>query len=253
MQKVLVTGASVGIGRLTAVRFAKEGAVVVINYRAAEQDAKETLRLVESAGGTGYILQADVSDDKQAEALVREAARLMGGLDVLVNNAGVTKFIPFDDLDAVDADAWENLYKINVQSMFFCCRAAAKIMEKQDAGGSIINLSSVAGMLPRGSSIPYAVSKAAIIHLTKCLANVLSPKIRVNTVSPGVIQNTRWNEQNPNYDPTAARKSAADQNIPLERFGEPEDIASAIYFLASKEASYITGANLPVEGGVNIQ
>ena len=252
MQKILVTGASVGIGRQAAIRFAQSGAVIVINYRAAEQDAKETLRLVESAGGTGYVLQADVSDDKQAEELVREAARLMGGLDVLVNNAAITKFIPFDDLDAVDADAWDNLYKVNVQSMFFCCRAASKIMEKQDSGGSIINISSVAGMLPRGSSIPYAVSKAAIIHLTKCLANVLSPKIRVNTVSPGVIQNTRWNAQNPNYDP-ANRKSAAEQRIPLERFGEPEDIASAIYFLASREASYITGANLPVEGGVNVE
>ena len=251
MQKVLITGASVGIGRRTAVKFAQNGAVVVINYRASEEDAKETLRLVEEAGGKGYILKADVSDDKEAEALVYKASELMGGLDVLVNNAGVTKFIAFDDLDAVDAQAWERLYKINVQSMFFCCRAAAKIMEKQEDGGSIINLSSVAGMLPFGSSIPYAVSKAAIIHLTKCLANVLSPKIRVNTISPGSVQNTRWNSTNPNFD-LATRKSATEVGILLERFGEPEDIANAIYFLSSKEAAYITGTNLPVDGGLYI-
>ena len=252
MQKVLITGASVGIGRQTAVKFAQNGAMVTINYRAAEDDAKETLRMVEEAGGKGYILKADVSDDKQAEALVNKAVQLMGGLDVLVNNAGVTKFIAFDDLDGVDAEVWESLYKINVQSIFFCCRAAAKVMENQESGGSIINLSSVAGMLPRGSSIPYAVSKAAIIHLTKCLANVFSPKIRVNTVSPGVIQNTRWNETNPNYN-IATRKSAAEQGIPMERYGEPEDIAGAIYFLSSNEASYITGTNLVVDGGLNIK
>ena len=250
MQKVLVTGASIGIGRQIAVRFAKSGSEVIINYRTAVEDAKETLKLVEDAGGKGHILQADVSDDKQAEALVQKSAEIMGGLDVLVNNAGATKFIAFSDLDSVDAQTWDSLYKVNVHSVFFCSRAAAKIMETQENGGAIINFASVAGMLPRGSSIPYAVSKAAVIHLSKCLANVLSPKIRVNTVTPGVIQNTRWNAGNPSHNPE--KYQALANSVPMKRLGEPEDIADAVYFLASKEASYITGVNLPVEGGANI-
>ena len=244
MQKVLVTGASVGIGRETAIAFAKQGAQVVINYNSSEADAKETLRLVEEAGGVGFILKADVSDETCAKTLVREASRLMDGLNVLINNAGITRFIPFDDLDSATAEVWDTLYKTNVESIFFCCREAAKIMP---AGSCIVNLASISGMLPRGSSIPYSVSKAAIIHLTKCLANVLSPKIRVNSVSPGTIQNTRWNASNPNFDLESYQAGA--EGFPMKRLGEPEDIASAIVFLASDQASYITGANLPVEGG----
>jgi 3-oxoacyl-[acyl-carrier protein] reductase len=250
-RKVLVTGASVGIGRQIALIFARHGDQVVINYRQAEEDAKETLALVEKAGGKGLLLKADVSEAAGAEGLVNESAKLLGGLDVLVNNAGVTRFIPFPDLDALSAEVWDSLYKINVESVFFCSRAAAKIMSVQEQGGVIVNLASVSGMLPRGSSIPYSVSKAAIIHLTKCLANVLAPKIRVNSVSPGVIQNTRWNSTNPSFD--KEKYQAGAQNIPLKRLGEPEDIAAAVYYLASEKSGFVTGVNLPVEGGANIQ
>lgn len=251
MQKVLVTGASVGIGRLTAIRFARSGAQIVINYNSSEDGAKETLRLVEEAGGKGHILKADVSCDKQAAELIKKAAEIMGGLDVLVNNAGVTKFIPFTDLDSVTSEDFSSLYKINVESIFFASRAAAKIMEQQKGGGCIINLASISGMVPRGSSIPYSVTKAAIIHLTQCLAQVMAPNVRVNSVSPGTIQNTRWNSTNQKYDKNAYQSQAND--FPLKRLGEPEDIAGAIYFLASPEASYITGINLPVEGGIYVR
>ena len=233
-----------GIGRATAVAFAKQGAQVVINYKSSEVEAQETLRLVEASGGKGFLAKADVSVEAAAATLIREAERLMGGLNVLVNNAGVTRFIPFDDLDAATADVWDSLYKINVESIFFCCREAAKIMPE---GSSIVNLSSVAGMSPRGSSIPYAVSKAAIIHLTKCLATVLAPRIRVNSVSPGTIQNTRWNATNPNFDMDKYQGRA--NATPMKRLGEPSDIADAILYLASGQASYVTGTNLPVEGG----
>ncbi|MGI6004490.1 MAG: SDR family NAD(P)-dependent oxidoreductase [Christensenellales bacterium] len=249
--KVLVTGASVGIGRATAVAFAGRGHSVVINYRKAEKDAEETLRLVEAAGGTGYLLQADVSDEADAARAVNEAAELLGGLDVLVNNAGVTRFIPFSQLDDATEEVWTSLYKTNVESIFFCSRAASKIMKAQPQGGAIVNLASVAGMLPNGSSIPYAVTKAAIIHLTKCLARELAPEIRVNCVSPGVIQNTRWNSTNPNFDPEAFRANT--QTIPLGKLGNPEDIAEAIYYLCSDAAGFITGINLPVEGGANVR
>ena len=248
MQKVLVTGASVGIGRETAVAFAKQGAQVVINYNRSEADANETLHLVEAVGGKGYLAKADVSDEAAATELICEAANIMGGLNVLVNNAGITRFIPFDDLDAVTTEDWDVLYKTNVESIFFCCRAAAKLMPE---GSCIINLASVSGMLPRGSSIPYSVSKAAIIHLTKCLAGVLSPKIRVNCVSPGVIQDTRWNSTNPNFNIESYQSGA--ESVPMKRLGLPSDIASAVLYLASEQASYVTGINLPVEGGLNVK
>ena len=248
MQKVLITGASVGIGRETAVLFAKQGAQVVINYKSAESDAQETLRLVEAAGGKGYLAQADVSDASAAAALIHEAARLMDGLNVLVNNAGITRFIPFGDLDSVTAEDWDVLYKTNVQSMFFCCREAAKVMPE---GSCIVNLASSSGMRPRGSSIPYAVSKAAILHLTECLANVLAPRIRVNSVSPGTIQDTRWNTGNANFNLEQYQAGAKD--IPMQRLGYADDIAPAIVYLASQEAQYITGINLPVEGGMSVK
>ena len=248
MQKVLVTGASVGIGRETAVAFARQGAQVVINYNSSETEAQETLRLVEAAGGKGFLAKADVSDETAAAALVREAERLMGGLNVLVNNAGITHFISFGDLDAATADVWDHLYKTNVESIFFCCREAAKVMPE---GSCIVNLASISGMLPRGSSIPYSVSKAAIIHLTKCLATVLSPKIRVNCVSPGIIQNTRWTASDPNFN--MEKYQAGSEIVLMKRLGEPADVASAILYLASEQASYINGANLPVEGGASIK
>jgi 3-oxoacyl-[acyl-carrier protein] reductase len=249
-QKVLITGASVGIGRQAALAFARHGAQVAVNYRQARSDAEETLALVEQAGGSGFILKADVSREAEAEALIGGAAEKLGGLDVLVNNAGATEFIPFPDLDAVTAEILDRLYKNNVESIFFCSRAAGKIMNSQEAGGSIVNLASISGMLPRGSSIPYSVSKAAIIHLTKCLAQVLAPKIRVNSVSPGIIQNTRWNSTNKNFDPAAYQAGA--QGVPLKRLGEPEDIAEAIYYLGSSASAFVTGINLPVEGGVSV-
>jgi 3-oxoacyl-[acyl-carrier protein] reductase len=250
-QKILVTGASVGIGRQIAVAFARQGAWVIINYRQAEEDAQETLHLVEQVGGKGHIVKADVSNEREAAELVKKSADILGGLDVLVNNAGITKFIPFVDLDAATVEVWDSLYKTNVESVFFCSREAAKIMRKQEAGGNIVNVASVSGMLPRGSSIPYAVSKAAIIHLTKCLAQTLAPKIRVNCVSPAGTQNTRWNKTNPSYDSKTYQTYA--QNIPLKRSAEPQDIASAVIFLASDAANFITGVNLPVEGGLNIK
>jgi 3-oxoacyl-[acyl-carrier protein] reductase len=207
--------------------------------------------MVKQAGGSGYILQAEVAVEEDAAVLIKKAAELLSGLDVLVNNAGITKFIPFEDMDAVKTEMWDTLYKTNVESMFFCSRAAAKIMENQEKGGCIINLASISGMLPRGSSIPYAVSKAAVIHLSKCLAQVLAPKIRVNCVSPSGIENTRWNATNPNYNPEKSQASA--QKIPLKRRGYPQDIADAVYYLASEASGFITGINLPVEGGINIR
>jgi 3-oxoacyl-[acyl-carrier protein] reductase len=179
----LVIGASVGIGRQAALAFARHGAQVAINYRQAEADARETLALVEKAGGSGFIIKADVSVPDEATGLVQAAAEKLGRLDVLVNNAGVTEFILFPDLDAVTAELWDRLYRNHVESIFFCSRAAGKIMKAQEAGGSIVNLASVSGMLLRGSSIPYSVSKAAIIHHH---AHLLLPALSPHDVLPKI-------------------------------------------------------------------
>ncbi len=244
---VLVTGASVGIGRAAAIALGSQGARVVVNYVQAEDSARETVEAVIAAGGQAVACQGDVSREADAKRLVDFTVATYGRLDVLVNNAGITAFIPFSDLDGATAEVWDRLYRTNVEGAFFCSREAAKVMKAQGKG-SIINLSSRAGMRPVGSSIPYSVSKAAVLHLTQCLAVTLAPEVRVNCISPGVIDNTRWNAGRENFDPDAYRQNA-ESITPLARMGVPEDIAKAVLYLASEDSSFCTGVNLPVDGG----
>ena len=243
----IVTGASVGIGRTAAIALGSQGVKVVVNYVKSEESARETMDAVVQAGGQAVICQADVSREDDAKRLVQFAVSTFGRLDILVNNAGITAFIPFNDLESATADVWDRLYRTNVEGAFFCSREAAKVMKAQ-GNGSIINLSSRAGMRPVGSSIPYSVSKAAVLHLTECLAVTLAPEIRVNCVSPGTIANTRWNDGREGFDPDAYRRQA-ENSTPLHRMGQPEDIAKAIVYLASDDSSFCTGINIPVDGG----
>ena len=187
---VLVTGAAVGIGRNIAIDFAKRGAKVAVNFSKSAKEAEETLTRIAEAGGDGMLCQCDVSDEKSVPGMIDRVVQKFGRLDILVNNTGITSFIDWNDLDGATGDIWEKLYRVNVMGMFFCSRAAAKVMPE---GGVIVNVSSVSGHTPNGSSIPYSVSKAAVLHLTKCLAKALSPKLRVVSVSPGVVDDTRWN------------------------------------------------------------
>ncbi|MEA5010138.1 MAG: SDR family oxidoreductase [Angelakisella sp.] len=249
-QVVIITGASVGIGRAAAIAFGGQGAKVVVNYVSSEESAKETARAVIEAGGEAALCQADVSNPKDARRLVEFCVETFGRLDVLVNNAGITAFIPFGDLDSVTPEVWEKLYRTNVEGTFFCSREAARVMKPQGKG-SIINLSSRAGMRPVGSSIPYGVSKAAILHLTECLAVTLAPQIRVNCVSPGTIGNTRWNQGRPNFDEETYRKNA-ENYTPMRRLGHPDDIVPAILYLASDASGFCTGINIPVDGGASL-
>ena len=246
-QVVIVTGAAVGIGRAIAIAFGKRGASVIVNCSRSTEDACETVRLVKEAGGDGHVFQADVANEQQVREMMAFCEKTYGRLDVLVCNAGISKFIPFPDLDGATKEVWDELYQVNVEGMFFCAREASKLMHK-NGGGNIVTISSQAGLRAFGSAIPYAVSKAAVVHLTECLAMTLAPDIRVNCVSPGVIENTRWNDGRPGYDPDKARVENSRQ-IPLKRVGQPEDIAQAVVFLASEEASYCTGVNLVVDGG----
>lgn len=240
----IVTGAAVGIGREIAVALGGEGAAVVVNYSKSKDEAEQTAEAVRSAGGTALLVPADVSMDDQVRAMVQQTLDHFGRVDVLVNNAGITKRVPFEDLDALTAEVWDRLYDVNVKGTFFCCRAVAEPMRRQGYG-KIINLASVAGIRPSGSSIAYCTSKAAVIHLSACLARTLGPEIRVNVIAPGFIDETRWNAGVSNLD--ALRQSAA-QTTPLQRVGLPSDIAETALYLAVG-ADFMTGDVIVVDGG----
>ena len=240
----LVTGAAVGIGRAIAVAYGRDGAKVVVNYSKSRQEAEETAQLVKRAGGEALPIQADVSQDAQVRAMIARTLEKLGRIDILVNNAGITSFVDFPDLDGLTDEVWDRLYQVNVKGTFFCCRAVVAPMKKQGRG-RIINLASVAGLWPQGSSIAYCCSKAAVVQLSKCLARTLGPEIQVNVIAPGFIAETRWNVGRPNLDATVAK---AGQIAPLKRVGTPEDIADAALFLATR-GDFITGDVMVVDGG----
>jgi 3-oxoacyl-[acyl-carrier protein] reductase len=240
----VVTGAAVGIGRAIAVAFGREGAKVVVNYSKSRKEAEETANLVEQAGGEPLVVWADVSQDRQVRAMVGQSLDRFGGVDILVNNAGITAFVDFPDLEGLTDDVWDRLYNVNVKGMFFCCRAVAPPMRKQ-GHGRIINIASGAGLTPQGSSIAYSTSKAAVVHLSKCLARALAPEIQVNVIAPGFIGDTRWNVGRPNLETTIQK---AIQATPLKRAGRPEDIADAALFLATR-GDFMTGDVMVVDGG----
>ncbi len=240
----LVTGAAVGIGRAIAVAYGREGAKVVVNYSNSRKEAEETGQLVKRAGGEALLIQADVSQDRQVRTMVGQTLEKLGRIDILVNNAGITSFVDFPNLDGLTDEVWDRLYQVNVKGTFFCCRAVVAAMKKQ-GHGRIINLASVAGLWPQGSSIAYCCSKAAVVQLSKCLARTLGPEIQVNVIAPGFIAETRWNVGRPNLDATVAK---AGELAPLKRVGTPEDIADAALFLATR-GDFMTGDVMVVDGG----
>jgi 3-oxoacyl-[acyl-carrier protein] reductase len=239
----IVTGAAVGMGREIAVTYAREGAAVVVNYSKSRQEAEVTAEQVHQAGGEPLLAQADVSQDGQVRAMVKQTLDRFDHVDVLVNNAGITKRVAFDNLEALTDDVWESLYGVNVKGMFYCCRAVVEPMKRQ-GHGRIINIASVSGIRPDGSSIAYCASKAAEIQVSQCLAKTLGPEIRVNVIAPGFIDDTRWNVGVANLPEL---RQAAAQRTPLKRVGLPTDVAEIALFLATG-AEYMTGAVLVVDG-----
>jgi len=238
----IVTGSAVGVGRATALDLARRGANVVINYSRSEDDAKEAVRLVEAEGAKALLVRADVSDDAQVVDMVQRTVDAFGGVHILVNNAAMTHFVGFPDLDGMKSEYWDDIFAVNVKGAFFCARAAAKAMNAS-GGGAIVNIASVAGVRAIGSSIAYAASKAALINMTVALARVLGPGIRVNAVGPGWIRTG----MNPLDDP--AQLTRLEPTIPLRRVGLPEDVADVIAFLLSEDARYVSGQTLFVDGG----
>lgn len=238
-QVALVTGSATGVGRACAVRFAKLGFAVAVNYSKSEADAAETLRLVEAEGAPGLLAKANVADEGQVRAMVAATEAAFGRLDVLVNNAATTHFVPHADLDALTDRVWQDIFGVNLLGAFYCARAAMPLLKA--SRGNVVNVSSVAGLTGQGSSIPYCASKAALNCLTQSLARAFGPDVRVNAVAPGPIL-TRW---------LAGREAHVAKYLeqaPLGRAAEPDDIADAVAYLATGTA-LTTGQVLVVDGG----
>lgn len=237
----LVTGASRGIGAAIAERLAAEGATVAVNYAGRADAAADVVAHIEGTGGTAKAFQADVSDPVACSKLVADVLETFGRLDVLVNNAGITR----DGLIVrMSDDDWSAVIDTNLSGAFYATRAASKIMMKA-RGGSIVTIASVVGLVGNAGQVNYAAAKAGLVGMTKSVARELASRgVRANAIAPGFIATEMTDAL-----PEAARSAAA-SSIAMGRFGTPEDIAAAVAFLASDDASYITGQVLAVDGGM---
>jgi 3-oxoacyl-[acyl-carrier protein] reductase len=237
----VVTGGSRGIGRAIALEFAARGALVVVNFHKSPEAADEVVKQIVEAGGKAAAFQADVSDFKQAESLIKFAIETFGNLHILVNNAGITK----DTLIMMMSEAdWDTVINTNLKSTFNCSKAAVKHMLRKRYG-RIINIASVAGQMGNAGQVNYAASKGGQIAFTKSLGRELATRnITVNAIAPGFVDTEILNAVSPEMLETALKM------VPLGRKGKPEEIAYAAAFLASDQAAYITGQVLGVDGGV---
>lgn len=231
---VLVTGASSGIGAQIARRFAGLGADVAINSSKSEETGKA---VAEQIGG--IYCRADIADDDAARRVIDEVVESFGRLDVVVNNAGVTQVIPHDDLEAVTDEVWKKILGVNVLGAWHVTRAAVPHLQRAE-NASVINITSIAGIRNVGSSIPYAVSKAGLNHMTGLLAKVLGPAIRVNAVAPGLVD-TPWTES---WDDLRAYVA---KTVPMRRPATDNDVAEACLYLA--RSTFVTGDVIVVDGG----
>lgn len=237
----LVTGASRGIGAAIALRLAREGARVAVNYAGRADAAADVVARIEAAGGEAFALQCDISEAEGCAALVISAAEQLGSLDILVNNAGITRdglLVRMSDED------WSAVIDTNLSGAFYATRAAAKMMMKARTG-SIINIASVVGIMGNAGQVNYSAAKAGLIGMTKSVARELASRnVRANAVAPGFIMT----------DMTEAMPEAARENvqkaIALGRLGTADDVAATVAFLASDDASYITGQVIAVDGGM---
>ncbi len=252
-QTVLVTGASSGIGQGIAIAFGKNGANVVINYHSDEAGANETLQQVRAGGGNGFIVKADVGDEKAVKEMFERTFSEYKRLDVLVNNAGLQQDNSFS---AMTLDQWNKVIDTNLTGHFLCAREAIRHFETQPAVGAedraignIIFISSVHDIIPWSGHVNYASSKGGILMLLKSLALEVAPKkIRVNGISPGAIA-TDINEEV--WSDETKRKELM-KLIPYKRIGKAEDVAKVALFLASDDSDYITGTTIYVDGGMTL-
>jgi glucose 1-dehydrogenase len=249
-KNVLVTGASSGIGQAIAIRFARDGANVAINYRSGAEQADATRVLAKAARSNGHgreiIVQADVSDEQQVAQMVAKTIEAFGRLDVLINNAGIQKPAPSHEIEAADFD---RVLSVNLRGPFLCSREAIRHFLSRPGGGVILNNSSVHEIIPKPKYLAYSVSKGGLENLTKSLALEYADRgIRVNAVGPGAVVtpiNKAW------IDNPKAR-GEVESHIPVGHAAAAEEIASVFAFLASDEASYVTGQTIFACGGLTL-
>jgi len=245
----IVTGGGTGVGAATARRLAAAGCAVAVNYSRSREQAEAVAAEAESRGVRALAIRADVGRDDECRALVDEAARAFGRVDVLVNNAGTTSFVAHDDLEGMSAEAWREILAVNLEGPFFCTRAARPHLAA-DGGGEVVMTSSVAGLVGTGSSIAYCASKAGLNNLVVTLARVLGPQnVRVNAVAPGFIDG-EWLRQGFG-DAFDAVKSAMEGKAVLGRVCRPDDVAHCILGLI-EGPDLVTGHVVPIEGGMLI-
>jgi len=254
----LVTGASRGIGAAVATRLAAAGAAVALNYhtpgspefgRDNAADANEVAAAIAAAGGRAITIQADVSTADQVEAMMDRVVTELGGLDILVSNAGICPFVDFLEMSE---ELWDRVQEVNLKGAFLCSQAAARIMVRQGRGGRIIGMSSISALVGGGQQAHYTPTKSGIHSLMQSMAISLGPhQITCNSVMPGAIA-TDLNAEDW-QDPDKRRYLSG--RIPIGRIGEPSDVADPVVFLASDAARYVTGAGLLIDGGlfVNLQ
>lgn len=246
----IVTGSATGLGAAVAIKLAERGSRVIVNYTKSEKEAKETLALCLGKGVDAILAQGDVSNDDDCKKIAKAAVDKWGRIDVLVNNAGTTQFANHADLDALSADDFLRIYKVNVVGAYQMIRACAPHM-RAAGKGSVVNVSSIAGVTGIGSSVAYAASKGALNTMTLSLARSLAPLIRVNAVCPGFI-GTRWFSDRFGEEQYKSIVKQQEATTPLARAGTPEDIATSVVFFAGEGSDHITGETLITDAGMHL-
>lgn len=242
----LITGGSAGLGAAVCKQLAAEGANLIINYAHSAERANVLAEEIRAEHGVRVaVLQGDVfSGNEAAVRLVQEAHEAFGQLDIVISNAGWTKIVPYDDLDALDDELWDGVFAANVKSHFYLFREAKKFFDQNEDGGTFIVSASVAGRMVYGSSIPYAVSKSALIHLVRFLATTQGPKVRVHAVCPGLLL-TEWGERFP-----AEKIEATKQRSPLKTLADVDETAAHFVFLCKLTTS--TGTTVGSDAGLYV-
>ncbi|MDA8376765.1 MAG: SDR family oxidoreductase [Planctomycetia bacterium] len=240
----MVTGAARGIGQSIALRLSQEGAAIVVDYVGKPGTADTTLKAIKSAGGQALAVAADVGNPQQVQALVDETVKNFGHLDILVNNAGIEFKHPFVEFPL---EQFQKIISVNLIGPFVCAQIAARQMIQQGTGGRIINISSVHEDLPMPTNAPYCATKGGLRMLTRTIAVELAPhKITVNNIGPGAV----FTPIDADVEANKALEDTLMAEIPLGRWGKPEEVASLAAFLASDEAAYCTGSTFFIDGGM---
>jgi len=246
-RSAIVTGSSTGIGKAIAMRLLTSGYKVVLNYANDHQRAKRTLAECQDISPHVMLTQADVSNPEDASHLIRSTVSEFGRLDVLVNNAAHVIDKPALEMTL---DDWDRVLNVNLKGAFMCSQQAARQMLQQEAGGAILNIGASTGIRGRRNGVNTCASKAGLMMMTQCLALELGPKVRVNTIVPGLVL-TAETARRFNLNDPQVRQARVDA-IPMHRLGAPEDVANAVMLLLSDDASFITGQKLTVDGGQNM-